>query len=243
VLQRVNSHVELSVIDNGQGIDPAFLPHVFERFRQADATTKRSFGGLGLGLAIVKQLIELHGGTVRANSEGEGKGATFTVTLPLAVSHGEEKHRAPQHTITPETSEVFSQISLEGVDVLVVDDEPDARELVKRILDGCKARVVTVGSAAEAMRAFKKHRPNVILSDIGMPGQDGYEFMRMLRTLPADQGGQTPAAALTAYARPQDRRQALIAGYQSHVVKPADAAELITVVASLAGKLGGGSSQ
>ena len=162
-------------------------------------------------------------------------GAVFTVTLPLPVAH----HTQPEteQPATPNNSELISDLSLEGVSVLVVDDEPDARELVKRILGGCKADVITTGSASEAIRAFKAKRPHVILSDIGMPEQDGYEFMRMLRSLSVEDGGQTPAAALTAYARPQDRRQALMAGYQSHVVKPADPAELVTVVASLAGRL------
>jgi PAS domain S-box-containing protein len=233
VLQRINSHVQVSVSDDGLGISPAFLPHVFERFRQADASTRRSFGGLGLGLAIVKQLVELHGGTVHASSPGEGRGATFSFTLPLAVASSGES--AP-HGNTSDAEELFARISLEGITVLVVDDEPDARNLVKRILDGCKAKVILAGSVAEAMKHVKGQQPDVIVSDIGMPEQDGYEFIRRVRGLPREEGRDTPAAALTAYARPQDRRQALLAGYQSHVVKPADPAELVTVVASLAGK-------
>jgi CheY-like chemotaxis protein/anti-sigma regulatory factor (Ser/Thr protein kinase) len=233
VLQRINSHVQVSVSDDGLGISPAFLPHVFERFRQADASTRRSFGGLGLGLAIVKQLVELHGGTVHASSPGEGRGATFSFTLPLAVASSGE---STPHGNTSDAEELFARISLEGITVLVVDDEPDARNLVKRILDGCKAKVILAGSVAEAMKHVKGQQPDVIVSDIGMPEQDGYEFIRRVRGLPREEGRDTPAAALTAYARPQDRRQALLAGYQSHVVKPADPAELVTVVASLAGK-------
>jgi PAS domain S-box-containing protein len=239
VLERINSHVELSVNDNGTGIEASFLPHVFERFRQADASTKRSFGGLGLGLSIVKQLVELHGGTVSAASPGEGQGATFTVRLPVASTLEEAvptPQAAPSHG-----ADGLEQISLDGVKVLVVDDEPDSRDLVKRILGGCRATVITAGSAAQALQHFHKERPHVIVSDIGMPDQDGYEFMRTVRSLRREEGGQTPAAALTAYARPLDRRQALLAGYQSHVVKPADPAELVTVVASLAGKLVGNS--
>jgi PAS domain S-box-containing protein len=237
VLERINSHVELSVVDNGQGISPAFLPHVFERFRQADASTRRASGGLGLGLAIVKQLVELHGGTVQASSAGEGKGATFTVCLPLSAASVEDAGpRSP--AFAHGAGENFNRISLKGVKVLAIDDEPDARNLVKRILDGCGATVITAGSADEAIHLFKNNRPDVIVSDIGMTQKDGYEFMRMVRSLRPQEGSQTPAAALTAYARVQDRRQALMAGYQSHVVKPVDAAELVTVVASLAGKLG-----
>ena len=237
VLERINSHVEISVIDNGKGIEPSFLPYVFERFRQADASTTRRQGGLGLGLSIVKQLTELHGGTVRAKSPGEGLGATFIVSLPLAVAHDGE--REPATSITGSNLlETCEHIPLTGLKVLVVDDEPDARSLVKRILEGCHASVLLAESASQGFELFQKERPDVIVSDIGMPGQDGYAFMRRIRNLSREQGGQVPAAALTAYARPQDRRQALLAGYQSHVVKPADPAELITVVASLAGRLG-----
>jgi PAS domain S-box-containing protein len=236
-LKRINSHVELKVMDNGHGIPPDFLPHVFERFRQADSSTTRSFAGLGLGLAIVKQLVELHGGTVHVSSGGKDKGATFTICLPVAVARFQEPGHKPCAD-GPTGNDHPTAISLDGVKVLVVDDEPDARNLVKRILDDSRAIVLTAGSAAEAMKLFAKERPHVIVSDIGMPDQDGYDFMRTVRSFSSEEGGQTPAAALTAYARPQDRRQALMAGFQSHVVKPADPAELVTVVASLAGILG-----
>jgi PAS domain S-box-containing protein len=237
VLQRINSHAELSIIDNGQGIAPSFLPHVFERFRQADASTTRGAGGLGLGLSIVKQLVELHGGTVAAHSAGEGKGATFTVALPLAVTHLAAP-APPQGLSEPPAGETLADVTLEGVTVLVVDDEPDTRSMIQRTLESCKATVLLAQSSEEAVQRVRRDRPDVIVSDIGMPGQDGYALMRAVRSLPPEQGGETPAAALTAYARAQDRRQALFAGYQSHVVKPADPAELVTVVASLAGRLG-----
>jgi CheY-like chemotaxis protein len=179
----------------------------------------------------------MHGGTVHAASPGEGRGSTFVVSLPLAVSHLDQPTgEAP--AIPMDVTPSPTRISLRGVKVLAVDDEHDARNLIRRILERSSAKVFTAGSATEAMRLFKNERPDVIVSDIGMPEQDGYEFMRMVRSLGVEEGGQTPAAALTAYARPQDRRQALMAGYQSHVVKPADPDELITVVASLAGKLG-----
>jgi len=234
VLMQNQSQLEFSVIDNGKGIHPEFLPYVFERFRQADATSKRAVGGLGLGLAIVKQLVELHGGTVHASSAGEGLGSKFTVTLPLVSVQTPALELSDLGT---ETSRLGPPISLDGITVLVVDDELDVRDLIRHILDGYSAIVVTAGSVVDAMEAFHKHRPHVIVSDIGMPEQDGYEFIRLIRKLRHEEGGQTPAAALTAYARMQDRRQALMAGYQMHIVKPADPLELVTVIASLAGRL------
>jgi CheY-like chemotaxis protein len=234
VLKQTQSQLEFSVIDNGKGIHPDFLPYVFERFRQADASAKRAVGGLGLGLAIVKQLVELHGGTVRASSPGEGLGSTFTVALPWISVQTPALEPAERGM---DASRRQPQISLQGVTVLVVDDELDVRDLIRRVLDGYSATVITASSVAEAMESFRKHQPHVIVSDIGMPEQDGYEFIRLVRKLRREEGGQTPAAALTAYARTQDRRQALLAGYQTHIVKPADPLELVTVIASLAGKL------
>lgn len=237
ILERVNSHIEISIRDTGQGIRPEFLPHVFERFRQADSSTTRRHGGLGLGLAIVKNLAELHGGSVRAKSPGEGKGSTFIVTLPLAVLHPgytEERREHPRVPLGAVTE--MAPPSLGGVKVLVVDDEPDARELVRRVLAGADADVKISASALEALEILSWWRPDVVISDIGMPGHDGYELIRMIRSLDADKGGRTPAVALTAFARSVDRRRVLLSGFQMHVSKPVEPSELIAVVASLASR-------
>lgn len=239
LLERVNSHVEISVIDNGAGIAPDFLPHLFERFRQADASTTRQHGGLGLGLAIVRQLVELHGGTVRAKSPGTGQGAAFMVSLPLMLMHADEHAPARQHpTAAAATATKMQQDMprLDGVRVLVVDDERDARRLMKRFLEVRGASVSTAGSVQEAIAALGQDVPDVILSDIGMPVQDGYEFIRQVRQLPADQGGGVPAAAVTAFARSDDRTRALLSGFQMHMAKPVDPVELLAAVASLAGR-------
>jgi PAS domain S-box-containing protein len=233
-LERINSHVEISVSDTGQGISPEFLPFVFERFRQADASSTRRHGGLGLGLAIVKQLIELHGGSVHAKSPGESQGSTFIVILPLSVVQtprtDEEVHpRVPRGTAASD------ELSLRGVKVLVVDDEPDARDLVARLLESRGAQVLRAASAAEAMDVLVQFAPDVIVSDIGMPAMDGYEFMRQLRSRSSAEGSSIPAIALTAFARSEDRTRSLLAGYQLHVAKPVEPAELVASVATLAG--------
>jgi PAS domain S-box-containing protein len=234
-LERVNSHLEACVVDNGEGIKPEFLPHVFERFRQADASTTRRHGGLGLGLSIVKHLVELHGGIVRAKSAGEGQGATFCIELPLMVVHPPEPDAAREHPrgVTHESS-FADHPSLRGITVLAVDDEPDARTLLKRVLEDCGARVVLASSSEEGIAAVLRERPDMIVSDIGMPGEDGYDFIRRVRQLKSEEGGRTPAAALTAFARAEDRTRALRAGYQTHVAKPVEPSELTAVVASLA---------
>jgi CheY-like chemotaxis protein len=240
VLERVNSHLEVSVIDTGEGIRPEFLPHVFDRFRQADATTTRRHGGLGLGLSIVKQLVELHGGSVRAKSAGQGHGATFTVSLPLAVIHPdpapEDGRRHPKSGGSAPALVADLCAEIAGVKVLVVDDEPDARALIRRLLEDCGAAVATAASAAEAMEALQVERPDVLVSDIGMPTEDGYSLIRRVRGLGKEQGGDVPAVALTAYARAEDRMRAIRAGFQMHVPKPVEAAELITMIASLVGR-------
>jgi PAS domain S-box-containing protein len=246
-LERVNSHVEILVADTGAGISPDFLPHVFERFRQLDASTTRRHGGLGLGLAIVRHLVELHGGTVRVKSPGEGQGSTFIVALPLSVAHLTPDEAVRVHPRAEELAPADPcrddpALDLRGIRVLVVDDEPDARETLQQILEHCNAEVRTVGSAAEAMKVLESWRPDVLLSDIGMPVEDGYDLIRRVRELPAERGGRTPAAALTAFARGEDRRRALRAGFQMHVAKPVDLQELATVVASLARGVGRGST-
>ena len=239
-LERVNSHIEVSVADNGQGIRPEFLPHLFEKFRQADASTTRRHGGLGLGLSIVKHLVELHGGKVRAKSPGEGFGSTFYIELPLmAIQQQQQQHALPPSSRESSgrpwlTSAAIDHPSLDGIKVLAVDDEPDARYLIRRILEECGANVIVAPSAQIALESVRKDRPDVILSDIGMPEEDGYEFIRKVRSLSPEDGGRTPAAALTAFARAEDRTKALRAGYQTHVAKPVEPSELTAVVASLA---------
>ncbi len=241
ILERVNSHLEVSVADTGEGIVPEFLPYVFDRFRQQDATTTRKHGGLGLGLAIVKQLVELHGGSIQVESAGFGKGTTFRVLLPLSVVQpvpdpADPTRRHPQSggNLLPIPAE---GLNLAGVKVLVVDDEADARALVQRLLEDRGAIVQSAGSVAAAMQQIQSQRPDVLVSDIGMPEEDGYALIRQVRALSAEQGGSLPAVALTAYARSEDRLKVILAGFQMHMAKPVEAAELLALVASLAGRV------
>ncbi|HEU0199074.1 MAG TPA: ATP-binding protein [Burkholderiaceae bacterium] len=236
LLERVNSHVEVTVHDSGAGIAPLFLPQVFEPFRQADSSTTRTHAGLGLGLSIVKQLVELHGGTIAAKSEGEQRGATFTIRLPLAPVRAEPDREHPASA--QEATFDLAAVRLDGVRVLVVDDEPDARQLIKQVLLQSRAEVVTAASAAEALRLVRVERPDIVVSDIGMPEKDGYQFMREMRGLPIGEGGGIPAIALTAFARSEDRTRAMMAGYQVHIAKPIEPAELLATVASLAAQSG-----
>lgn len=235
-LERIESGIQIRVSDTGLGIASEFLPHVFERFRQADSSRTRAHGGLGLGLAIVRHLVELHGGTVRAESPGIGQGATFIVNLPMKAIYVEANTAEQLSSIVSpqETNNVLP--SLDGLRVLVVDDEADARHLLTMILEQHGAEVMAVASAQEAIIAVQKFQPDVLVSDIGMPQQDGYALIRQLRALSPEQGGRIPAVALTAYARAEDRTQALLAGFQLHVPKPANPAELAAVVANLAGR-------
>ncbi len=237
-LERINSHIEITVSDTGIGIGPNFLPYVFERFRQSDSTSTRTYGGLGLGLAIVRQLVELHGGTVHAASPGEGQGATFTVILPLMILHKDVMTPVRVHPQVEGEVPLNPNSSLDGLQVLVVDDEADACELLTTVLEECGARVIAVASVPEALSVLKQLKPDVLVSDIGMPDEDGYALMRTLRGLAAERGGQIPAMALTAYARSEDRIRALQAGFQMHMPKPLEPAELIAAVANLAGRTG-----
>jgi PAS domain S-box-containing protein len=235
-LERVNSHVEIVVADSGVGISPEFLPHVFDRFRQFDSSASRSHGGLGLGLSIVRHLVELHGGTVEVRSSGLEQGSTFVVAIPISIAQIEAPERRVHPRAVVETAACRDDpaLNLRGIRVLVVDDEPDTRETVTEILEHCDAEVLAVGSAAEAMRELEEFKPHVLLSDIGMPGEDGYSLIKRVRSLPPERGGRIPAAALTAFARSEDRRKALLAGFQMHVPKPVEVTELATVVATLA---------
>jgi CheY-like chemotaxis protein len=234
VIARANSQIEITVSDSGPGISPEFLPHVFERFRQADASITRKHGGLGLGLAIVKQLVELHGGTIRADNAGPGGGAVFVVCLPLGAIRDDDGRR--EHPTTGRMKPLARVVSLEGIKVLVIDDEPDARELIKWVLESSQAEVATAGSAAEGLDLVKTLRPDLVISDIGMPEKDGYQLIREIRSLPPDQGGRIPAIALTAFARSEDRTRTLLAGYQIHLAKPIEPRELVATVGSLVGR-------
>ncbi len=233
-LERIASHVEFTINDTGQGIDPELLPHVFDRFRQSDSSSTRRHSGLGLGLAIVRQLVELHGGMVKAESPGEGEGATFKVILPLMSVHHELSAGEMTRSLIGSNTLTGRQPSLDGLRVLVVDDEPDARALIAAVLTGCGAEAIAVGSAVEALAEMEREGFNVLVSDIGMPEMDGYALIEKVRQLPKERGGRIPAAALTAYAGVEDRMRVLSAGYQMHILKPVEPAELTTVVANLA---------
>jgi PAS domain S-box-containing protein len=236
-LARVKSHLAVTVADSGEGIDPAFLPYIFERFRQADASASRRHGGLGLGLSIVKQLVELHGGSINASSKGNGAGSTFTVELPVLALDTDAAWRyglrhPPVRSLSEPIDAYAPPANLDGVRVLVVDDEPDARALIERLLQECEATVSTAGSASEALEHVARDTPDVLLSDIGMPKEDGYSLIRRIRNLAGD-ASRIPAIALTAYARAEDRAKALQAGYQLHLSKPVEPVKLIAMVASL----------
>lgn len=233
-LERGPASLEIAVHDLGEGIDPDFLPHVFERFRQADGSRTRAKGGLGLGLAIVRKLVELHGGSIRAESEGRGKGATFTVSLPASSARPPSFARPPAIHLTAAAPSALCPPEVQGLHVLVVDDEADARDLLAELLTSCRSKVSTAASVEEAMRLVGELRPDVVISDIGMPHEDGYALIRRLRSLSSEEGGNTPAIALTAYTRTEERTKALVAGFNTHVAKPVEPAELLAVLRSLA---------
>jgi CheY-like chemotaxis protein len=230
-LKCVGSNIELQVADNGQGIRPEVLPYIFERFRQGDTSITRKHGGLGLGLAIVRNLVELHGGKICADSAGEGQGATFTVQLPALPAR---PRWGDGRVLRVSPAPQFSPASLRGVRVLVVDDEPDARDLVRRVLEEYDASVTTADSGREAIERVRSEPPDLLICDIGMPDQDGYTVIREVRALPPERGGRVPALALTAYARPEDRDRSLEAGFDGHITKPVQASELVGMVAQVA---------
>jgi PAS domain S-box-containing protein len=237
-LARDGANAEISVKDNGKGISEEFLPYVFERFRQADGSLTRRYGGLGLGLAIVRHLVELHGGTVEAGSAGENQGAVFTVKLPLLTGRISEQAvndaRKLESATIPAALPPESSSLLEGLRLLVVDDETGTRDLLETLLGHCGAEVRAASCAAQALEEVTRFRPDLLISDIEMPDEDGYSLLRKLRLIEEDLGGRTPSVALTAHARTEDRMQALAAGFDTHVSKPVEPAELVTVVASLA---------
>jgi len=234
LLQRINSHIELVISDNGIGIPHEFLPHVFERFRQRDEGTARQYGGLGLGLAIVHHLVELHGGTVRVASDGEGKGSSFIVRLPVMITPSLNLEPDREHPTAGGSLQSVKSPPVGGLRILVLEDETDARDVIATILGKAHAEVKTVSNAPAALKLLDEWSPDVLLSDVGLPQMDGYAFIRAVRARPAKEGGRVPAAALTAYARPEDRLRILSAGFQMHVPKPIQPAELLTVVATLA---------
>ena len=234
-LQQAGSDVELSVADSGIGIPESFLSQVFIRFKQRDSSTTRAYGGLGLGLAISKQLVELHGGSIRVASSGSGQGSTFYICLPISTAPVAEVLGSAQPDREAPTAQLPEMPSLHGINALVVDDEPDARDVLERVLTAQGATVAGFGSAQEALAAIKTSRPTVIVSDIGMPGMDGYQMIRALRASEPT-GEHIPAVALTAFARENDRQRALSAGFQAHLAKPFDAAELTMRVAQLVGR-------
>ncbi|WP_414543409.1 PAS domain S-box protein [Nostoc sp. CCY0012] len=229
-LEQIDSHIQIQVIDTGKGIDPPFLSYVFDYFRQADSATTRKFGGLGLGLAIVRQLVELHGGTVGADSPGEGKGATFTVQLPVLSTQLTTVENQEEETMDSNIG------NLQGIKILVVDDDLDSRDFISFVLEEEGAEVISVSSAIDALETLPASKADVLLSDIGMPDIDGYMLMRQVRTWTPETGGKIPAIALTAYAGEYNQEQALSAGFQMHVTKPAEPTELVAAVVRLAGK-------
>lgn len=237
LLECVNSYVEITVTDTGKGISREFVPYVFERFRQADSSTTRTYSGLGLGLAIVRHLVELHGGTVHAESQGEGKGATFKVRLPLVKESRTREQQAKKENMAPVLLCTSTPLPiLDGLQILVVDDEADTREFLVAAVEMCGAEVIAVSSAIEAIEVISQHRFDVLVSDVGMPEEDGYSLIRKVRKLPKEQGGDIPAVALTAYAREEDRMRSLSQGFQMHLSKPVEPDKLATVIAGLVKK-------
>jgi CheY-like chemotaxis protein len=224
-----DGHAEMSVSDSGPGINPDFQPYLFERFRQADSSTARRYGGLGLGLAIVKSLVEMHNGSVSVQSPGELGGATFILRLPLSPTAQEEACGVETPPASQETAD-RGATTLAGIKVLAIDDEPDARKLIKRLLEMSGAQVKAVAAVGEALEAFETFSPDVVLSDISLPGIDGYEFIRCVRAL-GPRRGRVPAIALTAFARPEDRQRALTAGFDEHLPKPVEPGALVGVLA------------
>jgi CheY-like chemotaxis protein len=233
-VEREEGAVRIEIADTGQGIAPDFLPHVFERFRQQESSNTRAAGGLGLGLAIVRELVNLHGGSVEALSEGSGKGATFKVTL--ATSPMQAEVSAVASPSSQSSGPLQSPPELEGSSALVVDDEADARDVVQTVLEGAGVTVHTASSVDEALAYLAHSKPDVVVCDISMPARDGYDFIQALRGLPREQGGRIPAVALTAHARSEDRRKALACGFQNHAAKPVEPQELLLVVANLLGR-------
>jgi CheY-like chemotaxis protein len=231
-VRKAGSGAEIAVVDTGVGIRPDFLPHIFERFQQADQSITRRFGGLGLGMSIVKYLVELHGGSITAESAGIGRGATFTIVLPSSAG-ARASDRSPSDRVAKDTAQPSD--SLTGVRILVVEDEPDTCEFLERLLRSYGADILVARSADEALSRLSDDHVDIVVSDIGLPDVDGYDLMHRIRKLPPNAGGAIPAVALTAYARTEDRMRAFRAGYQAHLAKPIEPPELVATIASFAG--------
>ncbi|MGI9056442.1 MAG: ATP-binding response regulator, partial [Pyrinomonadaceae bacterium] len=236
-ISRTNGHVEIKVKDTGVGLTSEFLPHVFDRFRQADASSIRKFGGLGLGLAIVRHITEMHGGSVAVESAGENQGSTFTVNLPVVAMSEDEEGIDLNESGKTALYESEMKLSLDGLLILVVDDEEDTRQLLVQSLTHYGATVIAAKSAAEGLQELIEKSPDVIVSDIGMPDEHGYSFIKKVRALEDENHKNITAVALTAYTRAQDRMRASSSGFHNHVAKPFEPDELATVIASLKGKL------
>jgi CheY-like chemotaxis protein len=234
---RIDSTVRTTISDTGVGITPEFLPYIFDRFRQADGSTTRIHGGLGLGLSIVKHLVQIHRGNVEVTSEGKDKGASFTVTLPLATATAREvKKASPAEDVEIAARPAEYSKLLKGLRILVVDDEGDSRDLVKAILTRYGSEVNCCESAAEALKAVRDWKPDLLISDIGMPSEDGYSLIKKIRKMRSKQARETPAVALTAYVTKEDRESALTAGFQLHIAKPIEPAALVMSIASVTGR-------
>jgi len=228
-LHQIDKQLQITIADSGIGISAEFLPHVFDRFRQADGATTKSQSGLGLGLSIVRHIIELHGGVVRAESAGENKGSSFIITLPLASGVSAEANPRVNET----NEEVACPDAVRNLHVMVVDDESDTRELLRALLERCGCIVTTAASATEAYDGIKAHVPDVLISDIGMPHEDGYSLIAKVRALPTIQGGSVPAIALTAYAGVTDAERMILSGFQIHLAKPIQVTEFLTAIEGL----------
>jgi len=233
-LERVSSHVEITVSDTGLGIPAEFLPHVFERFRQADSSISRAHGGLGLGLAITRHLVELHGGRIAVASDGPGKGSTFRIELPVRIVHGERPFSQPEHAQPVEAGAGIAVPQLRGIRILAVDDDRDSLALVREILETTGATVVTADSGEQALQSLDRARPDVLLADLAMPQMNGYQLIDRVRRSERPEIRGIPAVAFTAYARSEDRTKALRSGFQMHLAKPIDPAELMAAMAAMA---------
>ena len=235
-LDRVGSTAQITVTDTGEGISPDFLPYIFNRFQQGDGTTTRRHGGLGLGLAIARHLVEMHGGTIEAASEGLDKGAKFTVAFPLVALRSASGSLVSSNLVSTAQESASNgkhEASLKGLRILAIDDEPDVRDMLQTLLEDCGATVLTASSAKEGLEALAAWKPHVLISDIGMPEEDGYSLIRKIRALSPEQGADVPAIALTGYVRVEERMRALEAGYQMFVPKPVETSELISIISDV----------